>query len=136
MVRPFRHIALKALLVFALTLQIVMPAAALLPGGGQELSRYLCNQSVAAVNARAQTELRALLIDLGLNIGETPQQSSPGDHCAACILPMLAITPAPVFIASAISYPGKTHLRPPSFDDFLYQAQGPPLGSRAPPSLS
>ena len=124
----------RTLVVLAITLQMVLPFGAGAATGNDGLSRYLCNQSVSAVDNQAQTELRELLTSLGLDVdAELPEQNS--DHCQDCILSVAVVTSAISRLGAVEQYFGKTKFIFQTFNGFAFNVRGPPLGSRAPPVL-
>ena len=113
------------LLCGLLALAVLLPsAAAAQSGAGVHL---LCDQSrnMSPEAAKALAELEALL---GLD-EETPSQDT--EPCDECVLIIALFSPAviyaPHFKIARASYTQNTSL------GFAYSAQGPPLGSRAPP---
>ena len=121
MLRDIYHKLLCGLVALALVLP---SAAAAQSGQGVHL---LCDQSrnMSPEAAKAVAEIQALL---GLDGDDTPQHTQPCDECVLIIaLSSPAVIYAPRFKSSRISYAPNTAL------GFTYGAQGPPLGSRAPP---
>lgn len=126
---------LRPLLAFALLLQIILPLGAANASTGEGLSKYLCNQSVGAVELKAQIELRMLLSQLGLDIDDAPQEPA-SEHCQDCVLTVFAVSFTQAVNTGLVHFAAGRAFPVPEFRGFIFKTQGPPLGSRAPPTFS
>ncbi len=110
-----------------------MPAAyAAADDAGLNVSAYICNPSERAVSGDARAAMESLLIELG-EIEPKPDVDA-GSHCDNCIIGLAALTRRAKLPASVL-YEITQHRRIDITAGFFYQAQGPPLGGRAPPTL-
>ena len=113
------------LLCGLLALALVLPSAAAAQSG--QGVHLLCAQTgqMSPEAAKAMADIQALL---GLDGEDEPQGEQ---HCDQCVLIIALSAPennyVPAFKIGRISYAPNTAL------GFTYGAQGPPLGSRAPP---
>ena len=122
-----RHLAILA--IFAQLMAPVALASASRPG--LDVVGFLC-APLGTLSEEALAEAEALLSDL---LGQQPEDNRNTAHCSFCILvhgvplPDDHVTPRIVF-----EYQDVTTRRLEA--TFVYRPQGPPLGLRAPPSIS
>lgn len=122
----------RLLAVMAVTLQVLLPGSMAVAGAkGGDLSGLMCAPSGGvSAESRAATERLAALL------GEDPPDETPADeHCAPCTPPYVGALNDRTLVAvpcrfiteveHVIHQPGLVH-----------RAQGPPVGSRAPPPRS
>ncbi len=133
MFRSVAHKPARALAMLALCLQIFMPGImAVAQPGGVDVARYLCSPSGLPPTVQAE---RAITHIAGLLGEDTPQDLQINGHCPYCTLVVAA--PLPL---SSVSEALFTYTEGPIYDafhaGFVHKAQGPPTGSRAPPTLT
>ncbi len=97
-----------------------------------DISGFFCVPS-GAVSEEARAEAEAMLRDF---FGEQQDDHPDTTHCPLCIL--VQGVPLPEYQpASHILVLVRQDITPSCFEiDFVYRPQGPPLGLRAPPSIS
>ena len=122
MLRDIYHKLLSAFVVLALMLPaMTSPASA-------GTANLLCSQ-----NAQMSPEAAKALAEISELLGLGNHQDAPNDNhdCSHCVLIAVqtfrTVFKGPDFEIGSISYLSNTAL------GFSYGAQGPPLGSRAPP---
>ena len=121
----------RLLAAFALSLQMVLQGAmALGPSHGFDVSSLYC----ASPELQRSPEVTAALRELALLTGlEQPAEEPGSEHCPLCVL----VHGAPLQVQPLLAPPVFTaqHARPVLFEPAFHTlAQGPPLGSRAPPA--
>ncbi len=127
---PFRFMG-RALAVLALVTQLIAPAA-LASTPGFDVANFFCAPS-GALSADARAEAETFLSEL---FGDQQRDDDRGNsHCPLCVLvhgvPLPEQQPAPRIVFE------RYDTTPPRFETaFVYRPQGPPLGLRAPPSVS
>jgi len=130
-----RHIFLPLILSLSLLIQLSLPLLQLKGLQGDfNAASYLCNLGDRKPTPEAQAHIKALLKLTGTDV---PDDESPSrEHCMSCIMPnvtliamVLPLRLLQVQYSRKASFP-KTR---PEIYDF---AQGPPLGSRAPPAFN
>ena len=120
----------RCLAAVALTVQLAAPTA-LASGAGLDVARFLCAPAgMLSEDARAEAE--AALADL---FGAPQDDGSAASHCPLCVLvhgvPLPNQPPALHLVFE------RQDIAPLLFETgFIYNAQGPPLGLRAPPVTS
>lgn len=125
------HTITRLLAALAISLQLVLQGAmAMGPSHGFDVTSLYCASPELQRSAEVTAALRELAALTGL---EQPAEESGPDHCPLCVLvhgaPLQAqpLLPQPAFTAQ--------HARPVLFEPAFHTlAQGPPLGSRAPPA--
>ena len=117
--------------MLAMALQVFLPGAvAVAESKGVDVSRFLCAPSgIMSAQSQATVERLAALLD-----DESDRQQAPDTHCPLCTLAQSAIPPEPV-AAPALAWTPVPCVYVRYEPGFVHQAQGPPLGSRGPPSL-
>lgn len=131
MTRTLGAILARQLAIWATIVQVLLPAAVAQAGtSGDQGLRLLCAPSgaVSAETLAAAEQLASLLED------RTPQDGAGSDdHCALCT-PAHAEPPAAQTLAvSPVQFTSQV-IHPPGAPQWVRPAQGPPLGSRAPPA--
>lgn len=120
----------RFLAMLAIILQAFLPGSmAVAESSGVDASRFMC-----APSGEMSPETRAAAERIAKLLGEDlPDEQPPGDHCSLCTLVHGVPLPQPaVFDAPTTFAREKVFVR---FEPgLLHQAQGPPLGSRGPPS--
>ena len=131
MLRDIFQICLRALLVLAFILPVsaspVMAASGMAASG----RTFLCAPSgqISPEAAAAMADIRQALGLPSLEVPETPETSS---HCDHCVL-VAAIGSRKVTSVATVQILAPTIYQKTAPWGFAYLAQGPPLGSRAPP---
>lgn len=124
---------LPYLLAALIVLQPAWPGAlSLVRGTDFNISAYLCNISDQGPSLETSRAMTALLKSLGKDVPNQDENNKPAQHCPDCILFELALIP-PV---SSLRNTVWTQIDSVSYFQtiaFIFQAQGPPLGGRAPP---
>jgi len=125
--------AARFLAAIAVCLQIFMPAALLsAESHGSDLPQYLCS----APGSPTSTQSAAAALELAELFGE-PDQSGlhTNGHCPLCTLVHGMPLPSPLVLDAPASHAVET---PPVLHptDVISRFQGPPLGSRGPPTHS
>ena len=120
----------RLLAVLAIVLQALLPGSlALAAPEGVDVSHFLCTPSgEISPDARAAAERIARLLG-----EEPPDDRASGEHCSFCTPVQGAPAPDPIIIAVPKAFPleqGCVRCEP----RLVHKAQGPPLGSRGPPS--
>lgn len=119
-------------LVVALSVQLALPVMAS-GKGGFDAASYLCNVTGSGITAEAEDHLRDIFRLAGKDLPGDNDTSNSQDHCQNC-LGSFAAHFGPAFIYQPTP---RTSYRAGGFQTqaagFHYQAQGPPLGGRAPP---
>ena len=113
-----------------IALQAVMPGTvAIAQPNAIDFSRYLC-----APSDELSPESRAAVEQIAILLGEAPPGAPhSGDHCQMCTLAHGAPLPKPVTVDAPVFYP-REHIFVRFQPGLIRKAQGPPLGSRGPPS--
>lgn len=131
-----RAITRLALCLIVITTSLI-PSFAMASGRQAiNMSRYLCAPAAHTNSSEAETALRALLIAAG-KISDDEHNDIPAAPCEHCVFTAMAL-PAPLVqdgIPSNFA-PANKHIYFNSDITAPYNAQGPPLGGRAPPSFS
>lgn len=128
-----RSTALKLtrfLAVVLITLQALLPGTvAIAQPGGIDFSRYIC-----APSGDLSPQSRAAAEKIARLLGEMPaEESHSGDHCPMCTLAHGTPLPKPVTVDAPVFHP-REHIFVRFQPGLTRKAQGPPLGSRGPPS--
>lgn len=126
---PGLHLS-RFLAVVLIALQALLPGTvAIAQPGDIDFSRYICAPSDdLSPQSRAAAEKIARLL------GEMPaEESHSGGHCPMCTLAHGAPLPKPVTVDAPVFYP-REHIFVRFQPGLIRKAQGPPLGSRGPPS--
>lgn len=117
----------------AITLQMLLQGAiGLGPSHGFDVTRLYC----ASPELQRSSEVTAALQELAVLVGlEPPADEAEPDHCPLCILAHGApLQGQPLLVLPAII---TLRTQPVLFEPAFHAlAQGPPLGSRAPPALT
>lgn len=124
--------AARLVAMLAISLQAMLPGmVSVAQANGIDLAQYICLTPGEEPSAEAQAAALRLAEIIGYDL---PEDHSSGDtHCPFCTLAQGAPLPPRVLVAAPFSF-AITH------DFVLYEpglhilAQGPPLGSRGPPS--
>lgn len=122
----------RLLAAMAITLQVLLPGSQAVAGVQDgDLSRLMCAPSgEVTAEGRAATERLAILLG-----DEHPDEAPADAHCALCTLPYAVPVADRTLVAAPLRFTAK--VEPCSYHPRLvHRAQGPPLGSRAPPSRS
>ncbi|WP_371395817.1 DUF2946 family protein [Fretibacter rubidus] len=111
-------------------LLLVPSALSFAASNNTDLSSLLCSPSGQPLNPSAKAALR----DLSEVLGETDNEPvPPNEHCEMCTLSTIVL-PSPEHSACAATFTKQ----PPTYIAFetglVHKAQGPPSGSRAPPT--
>lgn len=134
---------LPYLLTVLIVLLPVWPGAlSLVRGADFNVSAYLCNISDQGPSLETRRAMTTLLKSLGKDVPSlTENGAKNGDennksaqHCPDCILFELALIPPVSSLRNSVW----TQIDSVSYFQtiaFIFQAQGPPLGGRAPPSF-
>jgi len=135
LVISFRHILLPFLLAMSLLVQLSLPWVQMRAvKAGFNAGSYICNLDGRVPTREAQAHIQAFLKLAGKNV---PYDESPaGEHCSACIMPNLAVLSSVISVPLSQSFYTCKASFPKTRPEIYHFAQGPPLGSRAPPSLS
>lgn len=130
-----RHIILPVLLVWALLAQLSLPLIQMKAGeAGFNAASYICNLNGRAPTSQAQAHIKSLLKLAGKDVSEN--ETPPSEHCANCIMPHMAVV-AVIMVAPLSEFTLSRKAAFPKTRPEIYQyAQGPPLGSRAPPAFN
>lgn len=116
--------------MLAIVLQAFLPASiAVAESSGFDVSRFVC-----APSGEMSPETRAAAERIAKLLGEDlPAEQPSGDHCPLCTLVHGVPVPEPAAFDAPTAFP-----REQPFVRFepglVREAQGPPLGSRGPPS--
>ena len=116
--------------LFVCWLFLVPSALSFAASNNTDLSSLLCSPSGQPLSPSAEAALR----DLSILLGETDNETAPpNEHCEMCTLSTIAL-PSPEQSPCAATF----KKQPPIYIAFetglVHKAQGPPSGSRAPPS--
>lgn len=118
------------LAIVALFAQLIAPVA-LASRPGVDVAGFLC-APLGTLSEEARAEAEALLSDL---LGQQPEDDRSVPHCPFCVL--VHGVPLPEHDLVSLVFFEHRDVATPSFETaFVYRPQGPPLGLRAPPSLS
>ena len=122
---------IRLLAMLAITLQIFLPGTlAVTESNGVDVSQFMC-----APLSEMSAETRAATKQIAKLLGEDlPDEKAYGEHCPLCTFVHGAPLPEPAAITIPAAFARETvfvRFEP----SWVRQAQGPPLGSRAPPSL-
>ena len=127
-----RHIALPLVLAIGLLAQLSLPwVQSKAVEAGFNAAPYICNLDGRAPSTQAQAHIRALLTLAGQDI--PPEDVPAMEHCAACIMQSVGIMTASQFLTTSHSVKARKAAFPKTRPEIYHFAQGPPLGSRAPP---
>lgn len=123
-------VAARLLAILAVVLQVLLPGPlAAAQSQGTDLSRFIC-----ALDGELSSQTRAMAERLADALDEgAPDHLNPDGHCPLCMLAQAAVLPDPVLVAAPIRFISETgfvHYLP----GIVHKAQGPPLGSRGPPT--
>lgn len=120
-----RHLA-----VLALFSQLMAPVA-LSARPGLDIAGFLC-APLGTLSAEARAEAEALIGEL---LGQTPDDERNTPHCPFCVLVHGVLLPE--YVATPAIRVGHQEAATCSFESsVVYRPHGPPLGLRAPPSIS
>lgn len=128
--RVTKTIAHFGVRLFVCWLLLVPSALSFAAANNTDLSSLLCSPSGQPLSPGAEAALR----DLSMVLGETDNETvPPNEHCEMCTLSTMVL-PSPEYSAYASTFAKQ----PPAYivfeTSFVYKAQGPPSGSRAPPT--
>ena len=127
-----RHIALPLVLALGLLVQLSLPwVQSKASEAGFNAAPYICNLDGRAPTTQAQAHIRALLTLAGQDI--PPEDVPAMEHCAACIMQSIGIMTASQFLTTSQNFMSRKAAFPKTRPEIYHFAQGPPLGSRAPP---
>lgn len=130
MTRMTRFKTARLLAMLAIVLQALLPGSiAVAEARGVDVSRFMC-----APTGEMSPETRAAAERIARLLGEDlPDEQPSGEHCPLCTLVHGVPLPEPASLNA-----------PPAFEreqafirfepGLVHRAQGPPLGSRGPPS--
>lgn len=120
-----RHLAILALLA-----QLMAPAA-LASRPGVDVAGFLCAPS-GTLSEETRAKAEALLSELA---GQQPEDDANAVHCPFCVL--VHGVPLAEHYATPLIFAVHQDVTARSFETaVVYRPQGPPLGLRAPPSVS
>ena len=116
--------------LFVCLLLLLPSALSFAASSNTDLSSLLCSPSGQTLSPTAEAALR----DLSVLLGETDNETvPPNEHCKMCTLSTIAL-PSPQQSACGATFTKQ----PPIYIAFeaglVHKAQGPPSGSRAPPT--
>ena len=116
--------------MLAIAMQVLLPASlAVAKVSGVDVSQYYC-----APSGSLTPQSRAMAEQLAKILGENlPDETSGDGHCPFCTLAHSAPLPAVTTLAAPAIY-SHTHVFVRYTPGLVRKAQGPPLGSRGPPS--
>lgn len=128
--RAFGQKVARYLAMLAIILQALLPGTmALADTTGVDVSRFIC-----APSGQLSPESRAAAERVAFLLGEEiPDDRQLGEHCAFCTLANGFTLPVPFTLEVPYSF----HDNAPCLryePGFAHKAQGPPLGSRGPPT--
>lgn len=131
MLLRFANGAVRLLAVLAIGLQVLLPgAASVAQANGVDTARFVCLTPGAGTDAESKAvgqELARLLA------GEVPDERRMDGDCSLCLLGQPATLAEPVCPEAPLVHAAVTpavRYEP----GFVHQPQGPPLGSRGPPT--
>ena len=130
-----RHIFLPLILSLSLLIQLSLPLLQLKGlQAGFNAAPYLCNLGDRNPTPEAQAHIKDLLKLTGIDV---PDDEDPSrEHCVSCIMPNVEhisiVLPLPLL---QVQYSRKSSF-PKTRPEIYDFAQGPPLGSRAPPAFN
>ena len=130
--RSFQFRAARFMAMVAVCLQVILPVAVpLAQAKGVDLSSLICAPYGQDLNA----ETRAAVLRLATLVDDetAPEPVRLDGHCPLCTLSHNVLLPQPVTVVEATSEHGATCV-PPSDSGPVREAEGPPLGSRGPPT--
>ena len=130
MLRDIYQICMRALLVLAFIMPVSVSPVMAASGMSASGTSLLCAPS-AQISAEAAAALADIRQALGLPPLEDPAPIG-SDHCDQCVL-VAAIKPRNFSYDAALPALSRTLYQETAPWGFAYLAQGPPLGSRAPP---
>ena len=116
---------------FALAVQLIAPAASASGPPGLGIAGLLCAPS-GAPSAAALAKAEAMLVQL---LGEPVEEQRGQGHCALC-LPAYGAPLAEHRVSVPADFEGRVVNARRVEPVFVRRPQGPPLGLRAPPSIS
>ena len=120
----------RCLAAVALAVQLAAPTA-LASGAGVDVARFLCAPA-GMLSEEARAEAEAALAGL---LGAPQDDGSAASHCPLCVLVYGVPLPEQQLALHLVFE--RQDIAPVLFETaFVYRAQGPPLGLRAPPSTS
>ncbi|WP_427452805.1 hypothetical protein [Litorimonas sp. WD9-15] len=93
---------------------------------------YICNPGGQPPSAETIAQIRDLFAAAGKTL---PEDVDATEHCADCVMPGLATLPAPV-APQNLTWADAENPNSPCPTALFYDAQGPPLGGRAPPTFT
>lgn len=120
----------RFLAMLAIILQALLPGTmAVAESNGVDVSRFMC-----APSGEMSPETRAAAERIARLLGEDlPDEQPSGDHCPLCTIVHGVPLPEPAAFDAPTAFPREqTCVR--YEPGLVQQAQGPPLGSRGPPS--
>ena len=128
--RPTALKLTRFLAVVLIALQALLPGTvAIAQPGDINFSRYIC-----APSGDLSPQSRAAAEKIAGLLGEMPaEESHSGDHCPMCTLAHGAPLPKPVTVDAPVFH-SREHIFVRFQPGLIRKAQGPPLGSRGPPS--
>jgi hypothetical protein len=120
----------RFLATLAMVLQALLPGTlAVAESQGVDVSRFVCAPSgeFSPQSRKTAERLAALFGD------EPPDDEHADEHCPLCTLSHTVLLIAPVNLVAPIR-PNNTPVLARYSPGLVYEARGPPLGSRGPPS--
>jgi len=129
-----RHIFLPLIMALGLLAQLSLPwVQARAAEAGFNAAPYICNLNGRAPTTEAQAHIQALLELTG---DAAPEDDAPFmEHCSACIMPNIAVMVTTVTAPLSQKQFSRKASFPKTRPEIYHFAQGPPLGSRAPPAF-
>ena len=129
--RSFGHRAARFLAMVAVCFQVILPGAIpLAQAQGIDLARYICAPYGQPLDAEAKAAVQRLAELTG---EEAPAPEFPDTHCPLCTLAHSVLVVEPVPTAEPVPDNVEICFAPTTFGP-VQAAEGPPLGSRGPPS--
>ena len=123
---------IRLITAFALLWQMALPAIASSSSDEFSAANYLCNVTEREISPEAEAHYKAFFA----LIGQTPPAQDDGpapDHCMMCFITGAATIPQPSIFRQGSVRRVIPQNYSPRRAAFPYEAQGPPLGMRAPP---
>lgn len=127
----FGHRIARFFVMLALSLQSLLTGAlSMAQANGVDVSRYICVTPGEALSAESKATARRLARLLG---DELPADPRSEEHCQLCTLAQVATLPLRVTLPERTRFMAK-RASPRFMPGLVHKPQGPPLGSRGPPT--